>query len=136
MISTVPPNLITTVFEHLRPQIEKALRNGQGDGTTADHILAAILNDQMTLWVVHEGEQIVAGVVISLLHQPNGNKLFVELLAGTGMDKWVGELEQILKDARDLTGATCIEASCRLGLAKKLRARNWKQKAIIMECPL
>ena len=127
--------MVDYVWEQMSSQIEKGLRHGQGDSTTSLELKMAIQRGDMTLWVVHEGENIQALIVLSVSVHAAGRKLFVELLAGTGMDEWVGELEGLLKDYRDLLGAFCIEASCRRGLAEKLKRRNWKTKAVVMECP-
>lgn len=72
-------------------------------------------------------------MVVSVKQYPTGRKLFVELLVGTDMEQWVDQLERVLIECRDLVGAMCIEASCRIGLAKKLGKRGWSKKAIVME---
>lgn len=113
--------------------IERGLGQGQGDATSPELMLAAIQAGTMSLWAVHEGDEIQAGIVLSVLENPKGKKLYVELLAGTGMDEWVGDLEKTVLEAKALTGAMCVEASCRKGLARYLKRRGWNQKAVVME---
>lgn len=113
--------------------IERALSHGQGDGTSWEHMLAAILMQKMTLWVIHEGDDIVACVVLSVNEHAKGKKVFVQLTAGRDLDRWIDQIEGLLRDYRDLVGAMTIEASCRKGLARRLSRRGWGKKAVIME---
>ena len=113
--------------------IESGLSKGQGDGTTSAHMKAAIDRGDMKMWVVLDDGSIVSCLVLSVRKTDTMTKLFVELLAGKDMDLWGDEIEQLLLEFKDLTGARCIEASCRLGLAKYLQKRGWRKKAVIME---
>ena len=124
------------VWPQIEPMIVRALRHGQGDGSTPEYVYKALLEDETVLWVIHDDEDIRAMAVLSITLHPQGKKLNVELLAGEGIDDWGDELETLLMDFRDLLGAYCIEASCRRGLAKYLLRRPlWRQKAVIMEIP-
>ncbi len=87
----------------------------------------------MQMWVSHEDGQIDSGIIISVTQNLNGQKVWVELLAGEDMDSWVDDMEGSLKKFQDFIGAMCVEASCRPGLAKYLKRRGWKEKAIVME---
>ena len=133
MISDVPVNQLPYVWPQILPMIEKGLSHGQGDTYDSDTIYRDILEGKSSLWVVHEGEDVQAGVVFTVITHPKAKKVFVEILAGKNMESWVDQLEGLLSDYKDLIGASCIEASCRKGLAKRLSNRGWKTKAIIME---
>lgn len=131
-ISDVPPNLVRAVWDMQLPMIEKGLAGGHGNPISSHSMLAAILDGKMSLWAVHRGPEIVAVVVLSLL-QGRKKKLFIELIAGNGMDTWADKVEQLLLNCKQLLGADSIEASCRVGLARFLQRRGWRQKAIVME---
>ena len=132
-VSSVPADQVEYVWSVLRSEIESALSKGQGDGTTVSHMLAKILTGDMQMWAMHDEEKIHACIVVSLRKTDTMTKVFVELLAGKDMDWWGDEIEQLLHDFKDLVGATCVESSCRLGLAKYLQKRGWRKKAVIME---
>lgn len=117
----------------LRAEIEKALSTGQGDGTTASHMMARVMTGDLKMWVMVDGGEIIACVVLSVRKTDTMTKLFIELVAGRDSELWNDALEQLVLDFKDLVGATCIEASCRLGLAKYLHKRGWRKKAVIME---
>lgn len=116
--------------------VDKALSVGQGDTLTVERMLDGIRRGTKMLWTMHEGEDIQAVIVITTPTTSNGVKVWIELLAGAGIDDWGDELEQKLVDYRDEIGAYCIEASCRRGLARYLGRRpRWQEKAVIMEIP-
>ena len=115
--------------------LKRALRHGQGDGASIDDIIRSLAGGESKMWVVRENFDILACMVWTVTEHKKGRKVLVEFLAGKDMDLWVGMLEELLQDYRDLVGAMCVEASCRKGLAKKLSERGWRSKAVIMEAP-
>lgn len=132
-VSEVLPKDAVAVWHELQPMIDRALTHGAGDCTTSAHLLAAVLVGQMSLWVVHEGPEIVAGLVVSVQTHPAKRTLFVELCAGRHLDLWADRIESLLKDCREITGVDTIEACCRVGLARRLAKRGWKRKAVLMQ---
>ena len=131
--SSVKPDQVEYVFALLRPEIDKALSKGQGDGTTAAHMMAKIMTGNLLMWAIVDDAEIIACVVLSVKKTDTMTKLLIELVAGKDSVLWNDALEQLVLDFKDLVGATCIEASCRLGLAKYLHKRGWRKKAVIME---
>jgi len=136
MISNVTPDEVDSIWPHFLPFVVKGLKHGQGDSIAPCHVLKAIKAQQMRFWVAHEGENIKGGMVLEVNDFPTKKVVFVVMLLGENFEEWVDEMEAQLKNYRDINGADCIEASCRKGLVKKLMKRGWKQKAVIMECPL
>lgn len=132
-VSDVPPELVDHVWIAQRKNIERGLRHGQGDATTSNEMLASIKQGRLQLWAVHRGGDIQAVVVISLIRKPTNTKLFVHLIAGEKLGEWSDQVQGLLIDFRELLGASCIEASCRPGLAEYLSKKGWSKKAIVME---
>lgn len=131
MISRVEPENVGLVWAELEPMILKGLSRGQGDECHPEVMKARIVAGDLQLWAVVEDDELTGACVLSV-RDSAVRKVWVELLAGKNMDSWADELEGLLKDFRDLLGASCVEASCRPGLAAYLKERGWKQKAIIM----
>jgi len=132
-VSQVSRETAASVWARVQPMVHRALRRAQGDRTTSEDMLRAIVAGDMTLWAVHDDDDIVAIVVLSMTIGPAGKKLYVKMLAGHEMHRWVDRVEELLVDLRDLLGAKCIEASCRPGLARVLASRGWSKKAVVME---
>ncbi len=113
--------------------IEKALTKGQSDWTTSTDVLQGILSGKYQLWAIHRGDDVEAVVVVSVDVNNGITKLFVRLIAGSGMDDWIDLLIDNLQRFKEEVGAVCIETSCRPGLAKYLQKIGWSKKAVIME---
>ncbi|GEM_PF-2377635 len=134
-VGHVAPHDAPHVLAQFAPQIAKALRSGQGDAVTPEEVLASILDERAHVWAAHEDGEAQGVVVLSVPEYRAGRKVFVEFLAGGDMDAWADDMEAALRECSDRVGAMCVEASCRPGLARYLKRRGWKQKAIIMEAP-
>lgn len=127
------PEHVDIVWPELRPLIERALERGQGDETDESIVRTQLKSGESQLWVVTNEGQVEAATVVSVMDSPKTRKLSIEILAGENMPAWVELLEGVMLRFKESLGASCIEASCRPGLARQLRKRGWMQKAIIME---
>jgi len=134
-VEAVPSNAIDDVWPHVLPMVERGLRHGEGDTITSEHVRQSILAGEMHAWAVRDAEGIAAVLIFRVRMDAAGRSLFVVMLAGRDMSEWIDELEEMLMDYRDIIGARCIRASCRLGLARKLAERGWAKKSVIMEAP-
>lgn len=132
-LSHVRPEDAVDIWRSMERPIRAGLRRGQGDQTTFEHMLGGILQRKSQLWAVHDGSDIHAVVVVSAPVHATMTKVFVQLIAGHGLDRWADLVEARLEELRELVEADLIEASCRPGLARYLQRRGWKQKAIVME---
>lgn len=131
MISVVEPSQLDYVWDQLRPQIKKALSHGSGDGETEENYYKQIKDGAMSLIVSHQGDEVLAGGILSIQEHPNKKTLFVELLAGRDLSSWLDESDEALRKIKEQNQADTIEASCRIGLSRMLK--SWTPKAIIME---
>lgn len=132
-VRAVLPETAVQAWPAVEPLISSALRRGQGDESAPEHVLARVIKGESQMWVVVEGDEVVATTVLTVLDAPNTRKLSVDILAGVGMPRWVDRLEELIVRFMRTVNATCIEASCRPGLAARLKQRGWRQKAVIME---
>jgi hypothetical protein len=132
-ISSVPPEQVNLVWAHSRNLIMKALSKGQADASSESEYLEELSDGNMQMWVVHSASDVKAVVVVSIVDFGKIKKVMVNLIAGDGMPQWSDLVKQTLLDLKDMVGASCVEASCRLGLAKFLTGEGWSKKAIIME---
>lgn len=131
-VSNVPLEQLPEVWVQLEPLMARGLRHGQGDETTTTGLLLSLIGGRSSLWVIHLGNTLLAGAIVSLTDHYTGKKIFVDIVAGKNMDLWVDALEEKLLEAKETYGAMCIECSCRPGMARYLSRRRWKRKAEIM----
>lgn len=131
---TVPAEQIGAAWPSIHPLIERALRHGQGDGTTAEHVRAKLLLGDSRLWVAQlEDGRILGGVIWAARRYDTGVKIHVDFIFGTDLSEWLSDLMMLGRHVQIETGAMCIEGSCRPGLAKILKRYGWREKAVIME---
>lgn len=130
MISYVDKENLEYVWSAVRPQILKALSHGAGDATTEAHLYQMILKDLAQAWVVHEGDEVIALLIVSVKEHPNKKTVFVEVCAGKDLSSWLPEAEESLRKYRDFLQADTIEMCCRKGLTT---LPNWRVKAYLME---
>jgi hypothetical protein len=129
MISIVTPESLDYVWHKLRPKIELALSTGAGSNFTESYYYNQVNSGIMQMWVFHDPDVIAAGI-LSVNEYPAGKVLFIELLAGEQLDRWLDLVEPLLKEYAVQIGASTIEALCRPGLVKKLT--RWRSVATLM----
>lgn len=135
IVQKVPRDEVVVTWREMMPHIRRALRHGQGDDSAISEMLAGIMLGSKELYAARDDDGAVKAIIV-LSHNIHlsGINIFVDLAAGSGMDEWVGEVERILREKKELHGALTVEASCRRGLAKRLLKRgHWKTRAIVME---
>ena len=133
--SQVPPEYLDFVWQQIEPEVRRGLRRVGSGHETGDHLHEAVRGGRMTMWAIHEGTEVHAAVIFSLRQSGSRLYVFVEMLAGRGIDAWIDELIRLLMDYRGLIGAKGLEASCRPGLARYLERKGWRRKAVVMRAP-
>lgn len=134
-VSHVPPEQVGIVWPQILDQVERGLRHAAGDTITADHILRSILQGDMILWVVHEGDNVTAAIILEVIQHPAKKTLAVVLIAGRDFHGWCEQVNQMIRDFADLIGVDSVESVSRRGAAKWLESLGWRRKAIVMEQP-
>lgn len=130
-VSRVYNDTLEYVWSQVEDMIERGLRHGAGDTTTMEILKASVIVGDTIMWAIHEDDEIVAVVLVSIKQRPRHKTVFVELIAGRDLDAWQEEVEELLIDFKDLIGAENIEGVSRPGMMKKLT--RWKRKAFLME---
>lgn len=123
---------MSSLWPVIGPMIERARQHGQGDSETLAHIKACLESGAVTLWAIHDETKILAVIGLELHHRPARKVLWIKFLTGRENKRWVDKLEMLVADYRDLIGAHGIETSARIPLARVLKRRGWREKAVIM----
>jgi hypothetical protein len=129
-ISLVTPDTLPQVWAALLPEIQEAMK-GMAGRIGEQAYYEAVRDGRMSMWVSHETNEVVAGGILSITEYPGEKVIFIELLAGRDLDRWLETVEPLLKQYKQQVGATTIEALCRPGLTRKLK--GWTVKAALME---
>jgi hypothetical protein len=129
-ISLVTPESLDLVWAALKPKIMEAM-DGPAGRYGEKFYYESVKDGLMSMWISSDGDKVVAGGILSVHQYPMERVLFIELLAGCNMDKWLEEVEPLLRQYQQQVGATTIEALCRPGLTRKLK--GWSLKSALME---
>ena len=113
---------VDSVWSDVKPFIERALAEGNGD-YTAEEIRESLKSREMQMWVVFE-EGIRAVVVTRISEYPSKKVAIVVLLAGDGLKDWIHLLSDILEPWAKEKGCSQIRAYCRPGFERILK---WKR---------
>lgn len=125
------PNEVLMFWPVINGWIASALNHG-GVFLTPENVWAALLNNQMTLWVAMNEDNMVRGCAVTqIVHYPKikcGNWIVV---GGIGLDDWAGfrtEIEAAYRSA----GCEAMESMSRRGMAKKMLAWGYKPLVTIL----
>lgn len=130
-ILLVPSEEIPRVWTLFQQQIGDALAHGAGESEDAAAMLRRLFNGDSVM-LAAQGEELILGcLVYSIKQYTKGSAVFVELIAGKQLDKWVESMEEALVNIQTHAEADMIEGISRPGMTKLLK--NWRQKAVIME---
>lgn len=135
-VSRVGPNVLDAVWGKLLPQIRRGLSKGAGDTLSESGMYCAVALGTLELWVVHDGDDIRAGLFMQIAKRDRGTALIVlDIVAGTGRGfrAYAEKMLPTIREYGDLIGAYTIESVSRPGAARLLRRLGCKPKAMIME---
>ena len=103
------------------------------DYTGMADIYDDLLRGEMQLWTVKIEDKLKAAVVTMVEQHPRKRILRVMHVGGFDMGLWLDPLISALQDGAKQVGCKNIIADCRIGWAKKLPARGWKEAARLYE---
>lgn len=131
-IDGVPSGLVTAVWPGVVHLVEQAAAEWPGD-RSADDYLAACRAAAAQLWLVSLAGKLRAVVITEILNFPQHRILIVELMAGEGMDEWIGDLDRMLTEGAREVGCARIRTGGRKGLVKAAVKLGYRQTGIVLE---
>jgi hypothetical protein len=135
-VSRVAPDDLLEVWMHLAPQIRSGLKKGAGDTLTEKWLYEGVMSGALDLWVVHKGQDILAGLFLLIENREPGKALVVlNTVAGSGhgFREFAEDMLPRLREYGQMIGAYTVESYSRPGAARILTRLGCKPKAVIME---
>jgi len=132
-VSRVHPADLLTVWHRLLPQIRQGLRKGAGDTLSERGLFSGVASGRLDLWVIHDGDEVLAGMFLRIDERERGKALIVLNVVGRDFKRYAKTMVPRLRDYGDLIGAYTIESVSRPGAARLLTRLGCKPKAVIME---
>lgn len=131
-IDGVPPHLVTALWPSVVHLVERACAEWPGD-RSADDYMAACRASAAQLWMVSLAGKLRAVVITEILNFPQHRILVIELMAGEGMEEWVGELDKVMVEGGRNLGCARIRTGGRKGLTKAAVKLGYRQTAVVLE---
>lgn len=132
-VSSVRPELLAEVWPHVVEKIAKGIERASQGALTPAGIYQAVAAGDMELWLVHDGREVMAAVVLRVNARPDGHALTVVLVAGREFHRWGRHIQELIRDYAQIIGANTVQAVARPGMARWLERMGWKKKATVME---
>lgn len=121
----IPPEWIDRFWPFAEPYIKRALDHTSGEFVPAD--LKSLCKDRIVqLWLVSEGDRIIAAVTTEIVVYPNRRHLRVITLSGSKAPEWTPLVDTILTDWAKTEGCDAMEAFVRKGYIPVLAQYGFK----------
>lgn len=120
LISVVPEEYVLDVWPKVAEYVENALKYTYGRYELAD-VLHQILHEGYLLWIAFEGEHIKGAVITHFMYYPRKKFLGCPFVTGEEFDTWKKPMLETLQRFATDNGCEGLEATARLGWARKFK---------------
>ena len=86
-ISAVPKETVKYVWKDVERVLEKSVDTAEGKVRLID-VLKGVLDDTYVLWVVFEGEEIIAAITTRIIEYPQRRSMALDWVGGSRMKEW------------------------------------------------
>lgn len=126
----IPHTQHRLAWPYLAPFVERGARESAGR-VKVEEIRDGLERDRMQAWIAYTPGPVVEVVCITQVLQRGAERvLFVRLIAGNGIDRWLHHFDQILEWGRG-KGCTKAELNGRLGWKRILS--DWRETRVTLE---
>ncbi len=130
--SIVPADFVDTCWEEVAPMLEKATDRSGGRYNIED-VYEKIVNETAQLWVMLNGEKIVAAFVTEITTYGQKKMLTVHFAGGSRMKEWLQKIDEIFRDWAIDNQCSGIELTGRKGWVKALGSLGWEPSFVVVE---
>lgn len=123
--SAVPPSATEIVWPTVEPMLARAVETSGGRFTITS-VLHSILAGHSALWVVLDGEDIVATLTTRVSDLPGTRVLIMDWIGGSRLKEWLPLAQETLMRYGRQYGCTELQGAGRRGWQRVLRAHGWK----------
>lgn len=131
-VSLVPPDHVDLCWDVVSSHLGKSIGTAHGR-YTMDDLFAEIKNFEQHLWIVFDGDPIIAALTTRFMQYPRKRMLAGQFLGGSKIMRWRDEmlitLEKWAKD-NDCEG---LEMTGRNGFEKVLGPHGWTPEYVVFE---
>ena len=117
---------IDAVWHEAAPLIRLAQKRIERNSGMAD-IYNDLIDERSMLWTIRVEDKLQAVIVTEIAQHPRRRVWRVLMIGGSGMSDWLDDGIAAMKKAAQIAGCSAIEADGRLGWAKIVPQRGFKE---------
>lgn len=117
---------IDAVWHEAAPLIRLAQKRIERNAGMAD-IYNDLIDERSMLWTIRVEDKLQAVIVTEIAQHPRRRVWRVLMIGGSGMSDWLDDGIAAMKKAAQIAGCSAIEADGRLGWAKIVPQRGFKE---------
>lgn len=117
---------IDAAWQEAAPLVRLAQRRVERNIGMAD-IYEDLTLGRVCLWLVRVGDKLKAVILTDIVKHPRRSVLRVLMIGGSGMSEWLDQGIETMKQAAKLAGCSAIEADGRLGWARIVPQRGFRE---------
>lgn len=126
-VRLIPPGMVARFWPFAEPYIKRALDHTSGEWGTQD-LRKLCEENQIQLWLVAEGDRIVAALTTELVNYPRRKHCRIITLAGAKAPQWTPVADTIVSAWAQAQGCDAIEAFVRKGYVSVLAKYGFQHK--------
>lgn len=86
-VSAVPKETVRYIWKDVERVLKKSVDTATGKVKLID-VLHGILNDTYVLWVVFDGEEVIAAITTRIIQYPQRRSMALDWVGGSKMKEW------------------------------------------------
>lgn len=123
-VSTVPKETVKYIWKDVERVLKKSVDTATGKVNLID-VLHGILNDTYVLWVVFDGEEVIAAITTRIIEYPQRRSMALDWVGGSRMKEWQDMAMKKITDFAILNDCQHLEGYGRKAWGRALKKHGF-----------
>ena len=123
-VSTVPKETVKYIWKDVERVLKKSVDTATGKVNLID-VLHGILNDTYVLWVVFDGEEVIAAITTRIIQYPQRRSMALDWVGGSKMKEWQDMAIEKITDFAMLNNCQHLEGYGRKAWGRALKKHGF-----------
>ena len=123
-VSTVPKETVKYIWKDVERVLKRSVDTATGKVNLID-VLHGILNDTYVLWVVFDGEEVIAAITTRIIEYPQRRSMALDWVGGSRMKEWQDMAIQKITDFAVLNDCQHLEGYGRKAWGRALKKHGF-----------
>ena len=123
-VSAVPKETVRYIWKDVERVLKKSVDTATGKVKLID-VLHGILNDTYVLWVVFDGEEVIAAITTRIIQYPQRRSMALDWVGGSKMKEWQDMAIEKITDFAMLNNCQHLEGYGRKAWGRALKKHGF-----------